>query len=89
MARPGTDFVSWIRFRLGLAQVVAAGGRAREVDHVRAGLVDLAISRRRTRRIVHEVNVERALGRANALRQRRRAVERSERGVTLQDAMQG
>jgi len=89
MARPGTDFVSWIRSASAWGKLSRPVSGLVRLMKLRAGAIDLAVSRGRTRRVVHEVDIERALGRANALRQRRRAVQRPERGVTLQDAVQG
>src|SRR5690606_28940556 len=47
----------------GLAHVVAAGQQARQVDEVRTRTVRRTVGRRRAGRVVHQVQIEGALGR--------------------------
>src|SRR6185437_9520429 len=58
-----------------LAQVIARGQQAREVDEARAGGIDLSIRTGRAGRVVHDIQIERALDRA-ARRQPEPGVQR-------------
>ena len=76
--------------RLALPQVVAGGERTRQVDEVRARRVDHAVLAGCASGVVHEVDVERALRGADALRLGRRAIQRVRRvGDAVQRQVDG